>query len=100
MTTTQNTCREIDTNDFEILTGLRLRMSEDYRRKVFFPSMFRFVQGAKDNGDNIQTAFKELSKLTGYKIGYLKNTYYELLKVEMTNAETVDENENPLKDLI
>jgi hypothetical protein len=93
-------CQEDKAADLEMLTGLRPRMNDDYRVKVFFPSMFRFIKSYTDNGTRIQEAFIELSKITGYKISYLKRTYYELLKREMQSVETIDENVNPLNDEI
>ena len=98
MTNTQNTCREPDQNDYEILTGIKPRMSNEYRRKIFFPSMFRYVNSITEKGESAQFAFNELSKLTGYKLSYLKYTYYELLKSEMNKVETIDESINPLED--
>lgn len=94
----QNPCPDIEASDLQILTGLRLRMTEEYKRKIFFPSMFRFIQNYKDKDESLQVAFVELSRLTGYTIGYLKNTYYDLLKTEVETTSRVDENIDPLND--
>lgn len=96
MTNDQNICREIESNDYEVLTGLRPRMSDEYRRKTFFPAMFRAVKIYTDQGKTNQFAFEELSRLTGYTMKYLKFTYYQLLKQELKDTETIDDKINPL----
>jgi len=94
--TLQQPCREITASDYEVLTGLRTRMSEDYKRRVFFPAMFRFAQTYKEKGISMQAIFNDLACLTGYKLRYLKFIYYQLLKEEGDSLSQVDETVNPI----